>query len=483
MNISLVLNFVGVVLIFSSVFMLLPVITSFFLRGGDLKALSISFFISFFSGLLLYFFTKSQKGIELKHRDGFAVVTLSWVAMSLFGCLPYILSGTIPSFTNAYFESMAGFTTTGASIINNLENVPEGIMLWRSLTQWMGGMGIIVFSIAILPMLGAGGMQLFKAEVPDIGVEKIRPRILDTAKSLWYIYAGLTATLALLLTVAGMNIFDAVCHAFTTMATGGFSTKSASIAHFNNKYIEIIITFFMFLAGINFALHFYALRGKLSKFTKSSEFKFYLMAICLSIAVVSINTIASGSYASIPDALRYASFQVVSIITTTGFVTTDFELWPILSQMLLLCIMFFGGMIGSTGGGMKQVRVLLMFKQAYRELFQLIHPHALTALKLDGRNVHKETLGGIWGFLFLFILIAVVSTLFMTALGIDIVTSSSAVISAMANVGPALGEVGPTDNYSGIPTAGKWVLMLCMLIGRLEIYTVIILFVPHFWRK
>ncbi|GBE05766.1 MAG TPA: TrkH family potassium uptake protein [Nitrospirae bacterium] len=482
MNILLVCNLVGVVLMFSSAFILLPVAASVIYRGDDTSALGVTFLITFFSGLLLYFFTKGQKKLEIRHRDGFAVVTASWMAISLFGSLPYILSGATLNFTNAYFEAMAGFTTTGASVLDNLESIPNGILLWRSLTQWMGGMGIIVFSIAILPMLGVGGMQLFKAEVPDIGVEKLRPRILDTAKSLWYIYAGLTAVLAVLLTFCGMSIFDAVCHAFTTMATGGFSTKTLSIAHFNNAYIDVIITVFMFFAGINFGLHFYALRGKFSRFTRSSEFRFYVMIIFLSITAVTIALMASG-YNSIPEALRYASFQVVSIVTTTGYATADYELWPAFVQILLLGLMFFGGMIGSTGGGMKQVRVLLMFKQAYRELYQLIHPHALTALKLDGRNVRKETLGGIWGFLFLFILITVIATLCMSALGMDVITSASTVFSAMANVGPALGAAGPTDNYASIPTAGKWVLIFCMLIGRLEIYTVVILFVPHFWKK
>jgi len=392
------------------------------------------------------------------------------------------MSGVTLSFTDAYFESMAGFTTTGASILSDLEKLPKGILLWRSLTQWMGGMGIIVFSLAILPMLGAGGMQLFKAEVPAISVEKLKPRIVDTAKSLWYIYAGITAILAVLLSIAGMNIFDAICHAFTTMATGGFSTKSSSIAYFQNSTVDIIITIFMFLAGMNFSLHFYALRGNFSRLFNNSELKFYCLIVLISVAIVTINIFPTGDY-SFLDALRYASFQVVSIMTTTGYSTADYEIWPVLSQMLLLCLMFFGGMVGSTGGGMKQVRILLMFKQAYRELYQLIHPHALSALKLDKKNVPKETLGGIWGFLFLFILISVVATLFMTALGLDIVTSASTVISAMSNVGPALGEAGPAENYATIPAAGKWVLISCMLIGRLEIYTVILLFMPIFWEK
>ena len=275
MNIAVVFNLVGVVVLFSSLFMTVPIFTSFYYGGQDLSALGISFLITFLGGLLLYFIKKSQKNIELKHRDGFAVVTFAWIAMAMFGALPYIISGVSLSFTDAYFESMAGFTTTGASVFSNLEEFPKGILLWRSLTQWMGGMGIIVFSLAILPMLGAGGMQLFKAEVPDIGVEKLKPRIIDMAKSLWYIYAGLTAVLALLLLISGMDLFDAVCHSLTTMATGGFSTKSASIAHFGDSYADVIITFFMFLAGINFSLHFYALSGNFSRFTKRSEFKFY----------------------------------------------------------------------------------------------------------------------------------------------------------------------------------------------------------------
>ncbi len=481
MNTALVLNLTGVVLLFSSLFMLVPLLTSLFYRGTDLSAFAVSFLISLFSGLLLYFVTKSQKKVELRHREGFAVVTISWLVMTLFGCLPYMLSGSSLTFTNAYFEAMAGFTTTGASVLSDLEQLPKGILLWRSLTQWIGGMGIIVLSIAILPMLGVGGMQLFKAEVPGLGVEKLRPRILDTAKSLWYIYTGLTLVLALLLLAGGMSLFDAICHSFTTIATGGFSTKSNSIAHFNSAYIEVIITIFMFLSCINFLLIFYALQGKLSRLAKSSEFQFYCSVVVVSIIIVTLN-IRTSEHLSILDALRYASFQVVSIMTT-GFTTADYEAWPVLSQMLLICLMFFGGMVGSTGGGMKQVRILLMFKQAYREMYHLIHPRAVSALKLDGKNIPKEILGGIWGFLFLFILITVIATILLTALGIDMVTATSTVISAMANVGPALGDAGPTENYATIPAAGKWILILCMLAGRLEIYTVILLFMPMFWEK
>ncbi|KPK35487.1 MAG: potassium transporter [Nitrospira bacterium SG8_35_1] len=482
MNFTIVLNLVGAVLIIASAFMLVPLIASFSSGGEDLPALGISFLLSFFSGLILYFITERREKVELRHREGFTVVTLAWVAIAFFGSLPYMFSGVCQSFTNAYFESMAGFTTTGASVLSNLEDMPKGILLWRSLTQWMGGMGIIVFSLAILPMLGVGGMQLFKAEVPEIGVEKLRPRIVDMAKSLWYIYAGLTMVLTLLLFTAGMTVYDAFSHAFTTMATGGFSTKSASVAYFESISVDYIITVFMFLAGVNFSLYFYALRGNISRFAKSSEFRFYCSVVFTGIALVTINIMRNNDY-SFLEALRYSSFQVVSIITTTGFATADYEGWSAFAQVFLLSLMFYGGMVGSTGGGMKQVRIMLMLKQAYREMYQLIHPHALTALKLDEKNVAKETLGGIWGFLFLFILICVIATLLMTALGVDIITSASTVISAMANVGPALGDAGPAENYSTIPAAGKWVLAFCMLTGRLEIYTVILLFVPRFWKK
>jgi trk system potassium uptake protein TrkH len=482
MNIALVLNFTGVVLIFSSAFMLLPFSVSFLHRGEALPALSVSFLITFFSGLLLYFLTKSQRKIEFKHRDGFAVVTISWLAISFFGSLPYIFSGSIPSFTDAYFEAMSGFTTTGASILTDVETLPRGILFWRSLTHWIGGMGIIVLSIAILPMLGTGGMQLFKAEVAEIGVEKLRPRIIDTAKSLWYIYALLTIIGIILLKLGGMDFFDAVCHSFGAVATGGFSVKNASIGHYQSAYIEMTVAILMLVGGTNFSLHFYALKGHVSRYWRSSEFKFYCFVVSASIALVTLNLISSN-HNSLSGALRYAIFQVASIGTATGYSTANYEKWPFFSQMLLITLMFIGGMVGSTAGGIKQARILIMLKQAYRELYQLIHPHAFTTLKLDGKSINKETLGGIWGFIFLFLFIYVIAVLIMSFLGLDIITSLSTVVSSMSNVGPALGNAGPTENYSTIPTAGKWVLILCMLIGRLEIYTVIILFVPHFWRK
>jgi trk system potassium uptake protein TrkH len=432
-------------------------------------------------GSALYFPFRRCKKQKIRHREVFFVVSITWLASTLFGALPYLLSGSLDSVTNAFFEATAGFTTTGATVLTDIEALPEGVLFWRSLTQWLGGMGIILFALAVLPFVGAGGMQLFKAEVPEITVDRLRPRIIDTAKALWYIYASLTAAAFLLYLVGGMGVYDAVCHAFTTLAIGGFSTKNASFGHFQSPFIDGVCTVFMFLAGINYSLYYYGIRGDVIRFWRSSEFKFYLTAILGAVVLVTLNNLSA--YPDIWMSLRYSSFQAVSIMTTTGFTTTDYEAWAPFCQVILLFSMFFGAMIGSTGGGMKQIRVLLMLKQGYRELYQLIHPRAMTTLKLDGKHVTKEILGSIWGFLFLFLIICVLGTIIMAALGMDMITAFSTVVSATSNVGPAFGEAGPTDGYHGLPTAGKWVLMFCMFAGRLEIFTFVVIFVPRYWKK
>jgi trk system potassium uptake protein TrkH len=377
---------------------------------------------------------------------------------------------------------MAGFTTTGSTVLKDIEAVPVGILFWRSLTQWIGGMGIILFAIAILPLLGTGGMQLFKAEVPEISVDKLRPRIIDTAKALWFIYVGLTAIATLFYITGGMDFYNAICHAFTTMSTGGFSTKNASLAHFQSPFIEVTASIFMLLAGINYSLYFYVFRGKLSRLWKSSEFKFYLSIIATATILITLD-IWKTSYDSLIESFRYSLFQTASIMTTTGYTTTDYAQWSAFAQVFIIVLMPLGGMIGSTAGGIKQVRILLMLKQGYREIYHLIHPHGVTTVKLDDKFLTKEILGSIWGFLFLFIFVSVIATIGMAAAGSDIITSASTVISAMSNVGPALGSAGPAESYASIPYTGKWILVFCMLTGRLEIYTVLILLVPHFWKK
>ena len=482
MNYRTIIHLIGSVLVIISAFMLTAVIVSLVLDQPYLKAMALSVCITLASGLAMYFSTIKHKKESMRHRDVFASVTICWLTVSLFGSLPYLLSGTFGSFTNAYFEAMAGFTTTGATVVRDIEALPLGVLFWRQMTQWIGGMGIILFALAVLPFMGSGGFQLFKAEVPEITVDRLRPRIIDTAKMLWFIYAFLTFSAFVLYLFGGMSVYDALCHAFTTLATGGFSTKNASIGHFNSVYIESVVTIFMFLGGVNYSLYFYAFRGKKGGFLKSSEFRFYLGVTLTAIVLIAWSEFGE-TYGSIGEALRYASFQAVSITTTTGYVTTDYEGWRHFSQIMLITLMFFGGMIGSTSGGMKQVRVLLMLKQGYRELYQLIHPHAVTTVKLDNKPFTKEILGSIWGFLFIFLIMNVLGTLALTAMGLDYVTATSTVIAAMNNIGPALGEAGPTNNYFGLPDAAKWVLAFLMLVGRLEVYTVIILFIPRFWKK
>ena len=482
MNWKAILNLTGVVILIMTAFMVLPIGVSIGVKSGDTLPLTYSFLISLLAGGSLFLLTRAGPRKDIRHRDGFVVVTIGWLLVTLFGSLPFLFSGTFSSFTDAYFEAMAGFTTTGASVLTAIEGTPAGILFWRSLTQWLGGMGIVLFSLAILPMLGGGGMQLFKAEVPEITIDKLKPRLVDTAKSLWYIYTSLTLLAAVLFYFGGMSIFDAICHAFTTLATGGFSTKNTSLAFFNSPFIDGVATVFMFLAGINYTIYFYAFRGDFSRFARSDEFRFYVRVTLVAILLVTLN-IWKSDYNSIFEALRYSSLQVVSIMTTTGYATADYEKWSPFAQMALVTLMFFGGMIGSTGGGMKQVRIMLMFRQVYRELYQLIHPRAVTVIKLDTKHVPKEILGSIWGFVFLFIIIWVTATLLLTAQGIDLVTSASTVISALCNVGPALGTAGPAENYASLQVAAKWVLIFCMLAGRLEVYTVVVLFMPKFWEK
>lgn len=481
MNYGLILNILGSALVIVACFKIFPLFISIIYRQSDFIILFISFLITLLSGALIYFLTRRHKHQELKKKEAFLTVTLTWLIVAFFGAIPFFLSGHFESFTDAYFESMSGFTTTGASILKDIEVLPLGILFWRSMIQWIGGMGIIVFALAILPMLGSGGMQLFKAEVPEISVEKLKPRIIDTAKALWFIYVFLTVLNIAFLFIAGMDIYNSICHAFTTLATGGFSTKNLSLGHFENPFIHYITAVFMFLAGVNYTLYFWIYRLRFSSVFKNSELKFYISSILIVAILIAVNVFTI--YPSYEEVFRHAFFQTVSIITTTGFSSTDFGKWHVFSQIILVVAMIFGGMIGSTAGGIKQVRILLILKHAYREIYQLIHPRAVLTIRLDVKILDKETLGSIWGFIFLYIILCVVATLCLAAFGIDFITSATSVISAVGNVGPALGQAGPAENYSFMPFVAKWVLILCMLAGRLEIYTVLILFVPEYWRK
>ena len=451
-------------------------------KDGSTCALTFSMFITTLVGLTTLLFTKNREEYHLSHRDGVAIVTLGWIMAGLFGTLPYLFSGAIPNFTNAYFESISGFTTTGATILTDIESLPKGVLLWRSQTQWIGGMGIIVLSIAILPFLGVGGMQLYRAEIPSPVVDKLKPRISETAKTLWKVYLLITFVEVVLLTLGGMPVFDSICHAFCTMPTGGFSNKNASIAHYNSAYFDGVFIIFMLLAGINFSLHYKLIKGDLRIFGRDPECRVFLILVVLFTLIITMN-LYGPVYDSLAASFRYAAFQVGSIITTTGFITADYEKWPALSQQILLLCMFLGAMAGSTGGGIKIMRIMLLIKHSYQEIFRIIHPHAVTTVKLGGRPVPSEVINSIWGFFILYIGLFIAATLIMAAIGLDFISALASVAASIGNIGPGLGLVGPVKNYLSIPAEGKWVLVLCMLLGRLEIYTVIALFTPEYWRK
>lgn len=480
MNILLVLRVLGFIAFFVGASMLLALPFAFYYGDGDAMGILISAVLTLAIGGFSFIVTK--KGAEIRPKEGFAVVALSWIVFSLFGSLPYIITGSIPSFTDAFFETMSGFTTTGSTILTDIEALPHGILFWRSLTHWLGGMGIIVLSIAILPFLGVGGFQLYKAEAPGPITDKLKPRVTQTAKILWAVYAGITFLEVIMLMFGGMNLFDAMCHSFATLATGGYSTRNASIAAFDSAYIDYVITFFMILAGMNFALHFRVLMGGFKDLFNNAEFKFYISIIVIATLFIGFDTYLFH-YEGLWDSLRYSLFQVTSILTTTGFGTADYELWSLSSQVILLSLMFVGGMAGSTGGGMKVLRIMLFFKFGYNELRKLIHPQAVIPIRVGNAVVSKRIMTNVAAFFIIFTLILAFSTVLMTFMGIDLETSLGAVVSCMNNIGPGIGLVGPTENYGHMPIAAKWLLSFLMLLGRLEIFTILILFVPSFWRK
>ena len=477
-----ILNIVGILILFLGMSMIFPLFFGLYYHDQSVLPLTKAMVITIAVGIFLFGFFRKAKVEHISHREGMAIVTIGWMAIGFFGAIPFYLGPEFSTFVDAFFESVSGFTTTGSSILTNIEAVSKGLLFWRSFIQWLGGMGIIVLSVAILPFLGVGGMQLYKAEVPSPVPDKLKPRIRDTATILWKVYALISLAEVVLLMIGGMSLYDALCHAFTTMPTGGFSTQNASIAHYNSAYFDSVFIFFMLLAGINFSLHYQFLRGKPLAFWRDSECRFFLGTVLVLIAIVTLN-IYGNVYEKIGEALRFGAFQVVSIVTTTGFATADYELWPTMSQLILLLCMFLGASAGSTGGGMKCLRVMLYLKYCYKELFSLIHPHAVKPIKLGGRTIPEDVVRSVLGFMGLYVGLFAFSSVLMAGMGLDFTTAITSVAAAIGNIGPGLGTVGPVDNYAHIPYLGKWVLIGCMLLGRLEIYTVIILIVPEFWRK
>ncbi len=461
--------------------LLVPLVISFACGEPETRAFVLSIAICGGVGLGGSILFRTEKK-EIGHREGFAIVGLGWMVICLLGALPYLFAGTFSSVVNACFESTSGFTTTGATVLADIEALPKGILFWRSLTHWLGGMGIILLSMAILPMLGVGGMQLYRAEVPGPVPDRLKPRIRETAKTLWMVYVLISLLEVVLLKMGGMSLFDSVCHTFGTMATGGFSTRNASIGHYGSAYIEGVVTVFMIAAGANFALHYQLLLGKPGRYLRDPEFRFYLFSI-LVLTGVAVLFLWGTSYASWGTSVRYAIFQVTSILTTTGYITADYEMWPLAVQYMLFALMFFGGCAGSTGGSVKCIRVLLLLKQAYKEIYRLIHPHAVSTIKLGRKTVPPDVMESVFGFTLVYLGIFVGASLVMSWLGLDFKSALASVAASIGNVGPGLGVVGPVKTYLPIVPTGKWILILCMILGRLEIFTLLILFLPQFYRK
>lgn len=458
--------------------------------------------VSLVAGLAGWFLLRDDSDTELRIRDGFLIVALSWVVLALVGAVPFVLGGVLPSYTDAFFETISGFTTTGATVLGGaltpaIEDIPNGFLLWRSLTHWLGGMGIIVLTLAILPILGVGGMQLYRAEVPGPSADKLTPRVRETAKRLWLIYVGITG-LEVLLLLPAMGWFEAVNHAFATMATGGFSTMNGSVGQYGSAYIEWVITVFMFLAGMNFALHYRALKGKPITVFRDTEFRVYASIVGIATVLLTVAiwapfdrllpvdpdmTHAIVRYESFPEALRLAAFQATSIVTTTGFGTADYEVWSPFAIGILFLLFFIGGMAGSTGGGVKVIRHVLMFKNSYKEIRQLIHPQAVLNVRLGNQVVSQDVMRNVLSFIVLYLGLIGFGTLGLAAGGVDILSSFGGTISAVGNIGPAFGTLGPAENYAHLPAMAKWILSFLMIAGRLEIFTVLIVFASAFWRR
>ena len=487
MRLGVVLRVLSLISLIVSLFMIFPLA----LAVCDGAAGRLAFLASLAVGLLisLGFFLAGKRGTDYQQlgiHEAIAVVGFSWVIASAVGALPYLFSGAASTYADAFFETMSGFTTTGATILTDIEGLPRGLLLWRSLTHWIGGMGIIVLSLAVLPFLGVGGMELYKAEVPGPTPEKITPRVQQTALYLWGVYVLLTALETAFLTAGGMGFFDALNHSFSTIATGGFSTKNASVGHFHSAYVEWVITVFMFVSGINFSLHFLMLTGRFRGALRDEELRCYSVLTVAASVAIAFFLLRQDLFDRVEPALRAAAFHVVSLMTTTGFVTTNYDLWPEFARFLLLLLMIVGACAGSTGGGCKVVRFLLLGRQIRAEVRSLLHPRAIVNTRVNGRVVSIRSLSSVTAFFMLYIAILVLSTLVLTAFGhprLDFVASLSGVIACLGNVGPGLASLGPVENFSWLPEGVKWILSFCMLAGRLELFAVILLFVPETWTR
>lgn len=478
MNLLLDLYVLGWLLVLIGAFQL-PAVAAAVIYGEEVFAYLFSLFVALALGFILTRVTRTSDR-NLRPRDGFLVVGMAWVLASLVGALPFVLTGTLGP-VDAWFESVAGFTTTGSTVMSGLEQTDRALLLWRSTTQWIGGMGIILFTIAILPLLGIGGMQLFKAEVPGPVADKVRPRLAETARRLWAIYFGLTAIECALLCAAGMSFFEALNHSFTSLSTGGFSTRDQSVGAFESPLIEWIVAVFMLLAGVNFVIHHQVLTGRFRRVWRDTELRYYLAVLGAATLVATAALMGSGM--PLEKALRLGAFQVISLMTTTGYVSDNFQLWPSVLHVLLLLLMVLGGMAGSTSGGVKSLRVVLAVRALGAAIDRLIHPRAVRPVKYGGRPVDPEVLAAVWAFLCVYFLLAAGAAIIISAHGYDLETSFSSAISAMGNIGPGLGQIGAFDNFAHYEPQLKVLLSVCMIAGRLEIFTLLVLLTPAYWRR
>jgi trk system potassium uptake protein len=481
MNIRIILRVLGFLLFVEGVAMSLAFIVALIYGEYDRFAFFISSGINISLGGFIIYYTRTAKP-DIGRHEGYIIVSLVWIVFSVFGCMPYILSGAIPNITNAFFETMSGFTTTGSTILTDIESLPHGILFWRSITQWLGGMGMIVLSLAILPVFGIGGMQLFMAEVPGPTPDRISPRIRQTAKTLWGIYLIFTFAEMVLLWIAGMELFDAVCHSFTTMATGGFSTKQASIAHWSSPAVHYIIIIFMFFAGTNFTLSYLVMKGKFRRVFRDEEFRYYCFFIIGFTLLIFLGLIISNDF-EVENTFRSSLFQVVAIITTTGYGTADYLTWPPILTLVIFSLFFFGGSAGSTAGSIKIMRIVLLLKNSYYELRRMVHPHAIIPVKFNNQVIDVKIITNVLAFFMFYFAIFAASTVIFSLIEPDMESAMGAVATSLGNIGPGLGNVGPAETFIHVHPAGKWFLSFLMLLGRLELFTVLVLFTPSFWKE
>ena len=454
---------------------------SLFYKEDDLNSFLLSSAITAFVGVIMLAIGRGAEK-SLNRRDGYVIVSVAWIAFSFFGMLPYYIGGYITSATDAFFETMSGFSSTGDKITNNIESMPHGILFWRAMTQWIGGLGIVFFTIAVLPIFGMGGIQVFAAEASGPTHDKVHPRIGVTAKWIWGIYAGMTGTLIILLVLGGMGLFDSICHAFTTTSTGGFSTKQTSIEYYHSPYIDYVISVFMFLSGVNFTLLLLMFNGKIKKFIHDAELKFYFMSVAFFTVFIAVWLYQTSSMGA-EEAFRKSLFQVISLQTSTGFATADYMLWPSILWGCLLIVMIMGACAGSTTGGIKCIRMVILFKVAKNEFKHILHPNAVLPVRVNKQVISPSIQSTVLAFTFLYAIIAIISILVMMGFGVGFLESIGTVISSIGNMGPGLGTCGPAFSWSELPDAAKWLLSFLMLLGRLELFTVLLLFSSDFWKR